>query len=127
MLYLVNYASSHGLVLPVDALPCSGTKAPVKINVKASIMGEFKLPSNFKLVSGVYWISCSERFSKPVKVSIQHCCKLEQASSMCFVTTKCNQQEKSYTFVKMSEKSKFPIENRYATIEHFCGIAAHEE
>ena len=28
----------------------------------------------------------------------------------------------------MSEKSKFPIENRYATIEHFCGIAAaHEE
>ena len=86
------------LYVPVDALPCSGTKAPVKISVKASIMGEFKLPSNFKLVSGVYWISCSERFSKPVKVSIQHCCKLkklEKASSMCFVTTKCNQQEKS--------------------------------
>ena len=26
------------LYVPVDALPCSGTKAPVKISVKASIM-----------------------------------------------------------------------------------------
>ena len=120
----------HGLKLyiPADALTL-GTPAPdpITMTIRASINGQFLLPSDLELVSGIYWVSFSKRFSKPVTLSVQHCCNLEdpdQVSSLCFVAAKCTQEELPYDFKKMSDKSAFSTESCYGSIEltHFSGV-----
>ena len=120
----------HGLKLyiPADALTLNTpAPEPITMTIRASINGQFLLPSDLELVSGIYWVSFSKRFSKPVTLSVQHCCNLEdadQVSSLCFVTTKCTQEELPYNFKKMTGSSAFSTESCYGTIEltHFCGV-----
>ena len=102
------------------------------MTIKASINGQFLLPPNMELVSGIYWIKFPGHFSKPVTLSIQHCCDLEspdQASSLCFVTAKCRQEPMPYKFQKMSEKGYFSTESSYGTIQvqHFCGVGIAQQ
>ena len=97
------------------------------MTIRASINGQFLLPPDLELVSGIYWVSFSKHFSKPVTLSVQHCCNLEdsdQASSLCFVAAKCTQKELPYSFKKRNEKSTFSTESCYGTIEltHFSGV-----
>ena len=120
----------HGLKLyiPADALtPTTSNPEPIKMTIKASITGQYLLPSDLELVSGVYWVSFSKIFSKPVILSVQHCCSLEdptQMSSLCFVTANCT-QELPYSFKKMTGSSTFSTDSCYGTIElkHFSGVA----
>ena len=120
----------HGLKLyiPEDALiPTTSDLEPITMTIRASISGQFLLPSDLELVSGIYWISFSKHFSKPVTLSVQHCCNLQdpdQVSSLCFVAAKCTQKELPYAFKKMKEKSSFSTESCYGTIElkHFSGV-----
>ena len=120
----------HGLKLyiPADALrPTTPAPEPITMTIRASINGQFLLPSDLQLVSGIYWVSFSKQFSKPVTLGVQHCCNLEdldQVSSLCFVAAKCTQKELPYSFKKMTEKSAFSTESCYGTIEltHFSGV-----
>ena len=120
----------HGLKLYIPANALTSTTSdpePIKMTIRASINGQFLLPSDLELVSGIYWVSFSKRFSKPVTLSVQHCCNLEdpdQVSSLCFVAAKCAQKELPYSFKKMTEKSAFSTESCYGTIEltHFSGV-----
>ena len=97
------------------------------MTIRASINGQYLLPSDLELVSGIYWVSFSKRFSKPVTLSVQHCCSLEdsnQVSSLCFVAAKCTQEKLPYAFKKRTENSTFSTESCYGTIElkHFSGL-----
>ena len=123
-IYLVQnviFASATTLTLDTPA------PEPITMTIRASINGQFLLPSDLELVSGIYWVSFSKRFSKPVALSVQHCCNLEdpdQVSSLCFVAAKCTQEELPYSFKKRTEKSTFSTESCYGTIEltHFSGV-----
>ena len=43
------------------------------VAVRAITRGQFSLAEDRKLISAIYWISCSEVFLKDVAVNIQHC------------------------------------------------------
>ena len=116
------YIPADALKQEDDALP-----GPIKMKIKASINGQFLLPDNLQLISGIYWVKFKRKFSKPITLSIQHCYNLrksEQVSSLCFVTAKCNQEHLPYNFQKMSENGTFSTESSYGTIElqHFSGV-----
>ena len=81
----------HGLRLyiPADALDASTPTLTMKI--QASLSGQFKLPDDMELVSGVYWISFpSEELKQPITLELQHCAHLEQTEQtrLSFVTSK---------------------------------------
>ena len=67
--------------------------------IQASLSGDYQLPDDGVLVSGVYWLSLHphvERFDKKVTISFQHCASDD--SSISFVTAKCTQETLPYTF-----------------------------
>ena len=58
------------------------------VAVKALISGRFKFPKGFQLMSALYAISPGRKFTKNVKISIQHCGHLvqeEQLDRLCFI------------------------------------------
>ena len=99
--------------VPAGALPPGVTASVV---VRAIMSGQFSLPENRKLVSAIYWISCSEVFSKDVAVNIQHyaCISNEkEATKFKFIIAKCS-QEPPYKFVERD--GLFNAHTKYATI-----------
>ena len=109
----------HGLKLhiPADVLTLdTPDPEPITMTIRASINGQFLLPSDLELVSGIYWVSFSKHFSKPVTLSVQHCCNLEdpdQVSSLCFIAAKCSEKK----FNKFTGNSSFPTESCCGTIK----------
>ena len=55
--------------VPAGALPPGVTAS---VAVRASLRGQFSIPENKKLISAIYWISCSDVFLTDVAVNIQH-------------------------------------------------------
>ena len=110
----------HG-TLPAEATPC-------RINVKASMSGQFEFPDNSELVSAIYWISTLKnfRFSKPLTVQIQHCGTAENTddSDLSFVVAKCTQPDLPYKF-KFLDGGLFVPNSSYGSISvtHFSGLA----
>ena len=116
------YIPADALKQENDALP-----GPLKMKIKVSINGQFLLPDNLQLISGIYWVKFKRKFSKPITLSIQHCYNLrksEQSSPLCFVTAKCNHEHMPYNFQVMPEKGTFSTESSYGTVEvqHFSGV-----
>ena len=67
--------------------------------IQASLSGDYQLPDDGVLVSGVYWLSLHphvERFDKKVTIGIEHCAS--NHSSLFFITAKCTQKTLPYTF-----------------------------
>ena len=117
----------HGLRLhiPADAL---NTNIPtLAMKIRASLSGQFKLPDDMDLVSGVYWISFPSKLLKqPITLELQHCAYLERSEQtyLTFITSKCNQETLPYQFEPLhggvfSPKSGYGI----VQIKHFSGIA----
>ena len=72
----LNYKwEGHGLELsiPEDALD-PGTPS-VTMSIQASLSGQYQLPDNTELVSGIYWITSSQKISlkTPATLKLQHC------------------------------------------------------
>ena len=121
------YWAGHGLRLhiPVNALETN--TPPLTMKIQASLSGQFELPDDMELVSGVYWISFpSKSLVQPVTLELQHCARLEQneQTRLTFVTSKCNQETLPYNFKPLdgggfSSKSDYGI----VQIKHFSGIA----
>ena len=68
--------------------------------IQASLSGDYQLPDDGVLVSGVYWLSLHphvEGFDKKVTISLQHCAS-DDDSSISFVTAKCTQETLPCTF-----------------------------
>ena len=109
----------HG-ALPAEAVPC-------RINVKASLSGQFQFPENSELVSPVYWISTPKnlRFSCPLTVNFQHCGTVEERDDLdlSFVVAKCTQPDLPYKF-KFLDGGSFDPNSSYGSISvtHFSGL-----
>ena len=95
----------HGFKVHVPAGAISDERGPVTLCIQASLSGDYQLPDDGVLVSGVYWLSLHppvKRFSKKVTLSLQHCA-FDDDSTLSFVTAKCTQPELPYAFKKLSE------------------------
>ena len=120
------YWKGHGLRLHIPADALDTNTPPLTMKIQASLSGQFRLPDDMELVSGVYWISFPAKLEHPVTLELQHCAHLEptEQTSLTFVTSKCNQKTLPYNFKPLdgggfSSKSDYGI----VQIEHFCGIA----
>ena len=94
--------------------------------IQASLSGDYQLPDDGVLVSGVYWLSLHphvERFDKKITISLQHCAS-DDDSSISFVTAKCTQETLPYTFKPLLPGGSFDI-SREGTIlvDHFSAVA----
>ena len=58
-------------------VPKGATSSSCDIVIKAIVAGDFDFPKGTQLVSGVYAISVSKKFLKPVQLEMQHCVLLK--------------------------------------------------
>ena len=116
----------YGLKVHVleESLPVG--KVESRVNIEASISGQFQLPEDSDLLSPIFWISAPFKFTKPVTLEIQHCALTEDGtvfSDLSFVSAKCSESEHPYIF-KQLEGGVFPTHRSYGSIQlcHFSGI-----
>ena len=99
------------------------------INIKASLAGHYEFPDNHHLVSAIFWLYCDPlcKFKKPVRVEIQHCARLENASKLNFVRAVCSQKQLPYTFKLLG--GNFTSHCSYGVIDvnSFSGLAVTQE
>ena len=112
------------LHVPKGSLP-PGT-AECRINIRVSLSGQFQLPEGSDLLSPVFWISASCKFTKPVTLEIQHCALTDDEavlSNLSFVSARCSQRDLPYTFTTMGG-GVFTTNSTYGSIQlnHFSGV-----
>jgi hypothetical protein len=122
---LVYHWKGHGLKLHIPAGAVGEEIGPVTLCIQASLGGDYQMPDNLKLVSGVYWLSVQppvKRFNKKATVTIQHCAS-DNDSALSFITAKCTQKSLPYTF-KPVPGGAFS-ESRYGVVQvdHFSALA----
>ena len=104
-----------GSVLPRDMSACV-------LNVKAAISGQFQLPKDTELVSGIYCISSPCKFTENVTIDIQHCLKLasHDICRLSFIRADCYNVGPPYCF-KFLDGGVFSNRDTYGSIElsHF--------
>ena len=115
----------HGFKVHIPAGAISEERGPVTLCIQASLSGDYQLPDDGVLVSGVYWLSLHPHvkgFSKKVTVTIQHCAS-DDDSALSFVTAQCTQKTLPYTFNAIP--GRFPSESGYGAVEiyHFSSLA----
>ena len=98
----------------------------MRLCIQASLSGDYQLPDDGVLVSGVYWLSLHphvERFDRKVTISLRHCAS-DDDSSISFVTAKCTQETLPYTFKPLLPGGSF-ADSREGTIlvDHFSAVA----
>jgi len=98
-----------------------------KININASLSGQFQLPEDSALLSPVFWISVPCKFSKPVTLEVQHCAIREDEavlSDLSFVSAKCSQGDLPYRSRQVAG-GVFTTHSSYGSIQlsHFSGNA----
>lgn len=109
---------------PQGSLP--GGMGECRVNIRASVSGQFQLPENSDLLSPVFWISAPCKSTKPVTLEIQHCALREDESvlsDLSFVSAKDSQKDLPYRF-KQLDGGVFTKHSFYGSIQlsHFCGI-----
>ena len=115
---------NHGfkLHIPENALP-EGS-AEHLVNIKASLAGKFKLNEGYELVSALYWVATSGKFTKPVRIEVQHCANFSNPDQLRFVSTSRADKSLPLTF-KVIDGGSFILGNKYGTLctTHFCGVS----
>ena len=116
----------HGLKLhiPENTLPKGVSK--YSINIKASLSGQFELPKGYELVSAVYWVKTSGKFTKPVTIEVQHCANFNKPTQLCFVQSA--QKFPPYKFEAV-DGGLFNLGNKYGVLSttHFSGTGIVNE
>ena len=108
----------HGLMLhvPEGILPPDHTGC--RVDVRASLAGQFEFPEGSHPVSGMYWLFCKETFLLPVILELQHCAVVRDASHrsrLRFAIAKCSQPELPYKF-KLLDRGVFTPNSSYGSI-----------
>ena len=97
------------------------------VDIKASLSGQYGLPKDSHLVSGMYWFRCEPqcKFVKPITVEIQHCAS--DTSKLGFVKAFCTQKTLPYTFKPI--EGHFTSNSSYGIIElnSFSGLGIVQE
>ena len=76
--------------IPEESLSAGQTTT---LQVKALIAGDFIVPPDCHMISGIYWICCPERFHNRVMLHISHAAIIEsgeEASHFKFYAAKCS-------------------------------------
>ena len=99
--------------------------------MRAGLSGKFYFPEGSHPVSGMYWVSCKEKFLLPVTLELQHCAVLHDASQcsrLRFVVAKCSQPELPYKF-KSLDHGVFTPNSFYGSISlsQFSIVAITEQ
>ena len=115
----------HGFKVHIPAGAISKERGPVTLYIQASLSGDYQLPDDGVLVSGVYWLSLHppvKRFHKNITVTIQHCAS-DDDPKLSFITAQCTQKTLPYIFNAIP--GRFPSESGYGAveIEHFSSLA----
>ena len=105
------------LHIPEGAIPAEHSGC--RVDFKAGFAGQFNIPDDLQLVSCVYWLSCSQKFNKPVTLEIEHCASLQNSSqslTLSFIAAKCSLAELPYQF-EVLEGGKFAPTSSYGSIQ----------
>ena len=117
----------YGLKIHVPEGSLPRGMGETKVNIRASLSGQFQLSEDLDFLSPVFWISAPCKFTNPVTLEIQHCAEGEDhtvLSDLSFVSTKCSQKNLPYKFKELGG-GVFTIHSFYGSIQlsHFSGIA----
>ena len=113
----------HGFKLHVQDSSLPEGTPEYSVNIKASLAGQFELPEGYELVSAVYWVRTSGKFTKPITVEVQHCANFSNPNQLHFVSTSHAVKPLPYTF-EVTDGGSFTLGNTYGALSttHFCGI-----
>ncbi len=117
------------LTIPQGSLPAGVDEC--RLDIKASVAGQYQFPNNLQLVSGVFWILplplC--QFQQLLTVKIQHCAKMTSSTKLSFVRAHCSQESLPYTFKQLEGRGSFTEHSSYGSLElnHFSGLAVTGE
>ncbi len=112
------------LTIPQGFLPASVDQC--RLDIKASLAGQYQFPDNLQLVSGVFWIRplplC--KFQQQLTVEIQHCAKMTSSTKLSFVRACCSKKHLPYTFEVADSHASFSEHTSYGVLEinHFSGF-----
>ena len=113
---------AYGVKLHVqqDSLPADCPQCMVEM--RASLSGQYTLPANCELVSGIYWVYCAVKLSKHATLEVQHCST--QGEGLSFVRAECTQEQLPYDF-RWQEGGVFSEHSSHGSIElsRFSGWA----
>ena len=93
--------------LPADCPQC-------RVEMRASLSGQYALPADCELVSGVYWVCCPVKLSKRATLEVQHCST--QIEGLSFVRAECTQEQLPYMF-RRQEGGVFSEHSSHGSIE----------
>ena len=100
-----------------------------KIDIKASLAGQYEIPENSCLVSAIFWLRCEPqcKFIKPITVEIQHCSTKANLSRLKIVRAFCSQKHLPYNFKPLG--GRFNAHTSYGVVEvtSFSGFGVVEE
>ena len=105
-------------------IPAGAVSRRVTLCIQASLIGDYQLPDDGVLVSGVYWLSLHphiEELHKKVTLTLQHCGNDDSSASI--VTTRCTQEAMPYKFKKLPEASFSVPKEGTIQVDHFSGHA----
>ena len=114
----------HGFKVHIPAGAIRGEKGNVTLCIQASLSGDYQLPDDGVLVSGVYWLSLHphvERFDKKVTIGIEHCASNDDDSKLFFITAKCTQETLPYIF-KLLPGGVFSDKGSIIEVNNFSGF-----
>ncbi len=118
------------LHIPQNSLPPGVDQC--RLDIKASVAGNYQFPNNLQLVSGVFWVRPhpSGPFQQLLTVEIQHCAKMTSSTKLSFVRARCSQESLPYTFKQLEGRgSSFTEHSSYGSLElnQFSGLAVTGE
>ena len=105
-------------------LPAGAVSRRVTLCIQASLIGDYQLPDDGGLVSGVYWLSLHphmKEFQKKATITLQHCANDDSSAS--FVTAKCTQEPMPYQFQKLPGASFSTHKEGAIQVDHFSAYA----
>ena len=117
------------LTIPQGSLPAGVDQC--RLDIMPSAVGQYQLPDNLQLVSGVFWVrlhpSC--KFQQQLTVEIQHCVKTTSSTKLSFVTAHCSQESLPYTFKQLEGCGLFTKYSDYGclSVNHFSSYAIAAE
>ena len=118
----------HGFKLRVPENALLEGTSNYLVNIRVSLAGQFELPKGYELVSAVYWVAASGKFTKPVTIEVQHCVNFSESNQLRFVRTSCSQKSLPYKF-KVIDGGSFSLGRKYGVLStaHFSGIGIVNE
>ena len=113
----------HGFKVHIPAGAISSESGPVTLSIQASLSGDYQLPDDRVLVSGVYWLALQPpvKFAEKATITIHHCAA---DSAISFITAKCTQETLPYTFKPLSGGCFSDPGFGTIEVDHFSAFAA---